>query len=127
MPVNFGDAITITRYANGSYINGVYTAGAPSSVTVNGNIQSASSISSADQEQLNASQGRYTDGLICIRCDEQLYTDDTSDAGKADRLDWQGKTYEVIRAAYRGTLPALAHWKCFAQLVEVTVTGSAII
>ncbi len=124
MSVNFRDSITVTRYANGSYVNGVYTAGASGSVTVNGNIQTAST---NDQEQLNTAQGRYVDGLICIRCDEQLYTDDTSDAGKADRLDWQGKTYEVIRSAYRGTIAELAHWKCFAQLIDINADGSGAI
>ena len=124
MSVNFGSAITVTRYANGTYTNGVYVDGADAPVTVNGNIQTAST---NDQELLNTAQGRYTDGMICIRCDEQLYTDDTSDAGKADRLDWQGKTYEVIRAAYRGTLPALAHWKCFAQLIDPNTDGSEAI
>ncbi len=124
MSVNFRDSITVTRYANGSYINGVYTEGADAPVTVNGNIQTANT---NDQELLNNAQGRYTDGMICIRCDEQLFTDDTSDAGKADRLDWQGKTYEVIRAAYRGTLPALAHWKCFAQLIDINADGSGAI
>ncbi len=33
MSVNFRDSITVTRYANGSYVNGVYTAGASGSVT----------------------------------------------------------------------------------------------
>jgi len=124
MSVNFRDSITVTRFANGTYTNGVYVGGAPGFVTVNGNIQTAST---NDQELLNTAQGRYTDGMICIRCDEQLYTDDTSDYGKADRLTWQGKTYEVIRAAYRGTLPALAHWKCFAQVVDPNATASGAI
>lgn len=127
MSVNFSDSITITRTAKGSYISGEYTAGAQTTVTVNGNIQSESVSTGADLDLIARSNGRYTDGTICIRCNEQLYTDDSDGAYDADRLDWQGKAYEVIKASYRGTIAELAHWKCFAQAIDPNADGSAML
>ena len=117
MSVNFPTAHTVTRYNAGSYVAGEWTpAGTPSTtVTVNGNIQSASK---SDSEEIAAAWGTHTDGLICIRSNEELLTAEKSTAKRADRLSWQGGTYEVIRASYRGTIAALAHWKCYARLVD---------
>lgn len=127
MSVNFPDVITVTRTAKGSYVNGVYTPGAETTPTVNGNIQSESVSTGADLDLIARSNGRYTDGTICIRCNEQLYTDDSDSSYDADRLDWQGKAYEVTRASYRGTVASLAHWKCFAQAIDPNADGSGAI
>jgi hypothetical protein len=117
MAVNFASAISITRHNAGSYVAGEWTpAGTPSAtVTVNGNVQSASP---ADKETVARETGFSTDGLVTVRCNEQLLTADKSAAKQADRFVWQGSTYEVVRAVYRGTLPALAHWKCQARLID---------
>lgn len=117
MAVNFQDAITITRYNAGVYTNGEWVpAGTPSaSVAVTGNIQGASS---KDRELIAREFGQSVDGLICLRTNEALYTVAKSPARVADRLTWQGSTYEVIRTEYRGTIVAVAHHKSHARLVD---------
>lgn len=119
MSVNFQNTLTVTRYAAGTWTNGAYTAGATSNPTVLGNIQTATSIGgTADKNMMNRDQGQYQDGLITIRCNQELLTADTSTAKIADRVTWQGKTYEVKTVAYRGTIADLAHYKCTAQLID---------
>jgi hypothetical protein len=117
MSVNFQNTITVTRYAAGTWTNGTYTAGATSSPTVLGNIQNGS-----DKLLQNPENGQYQDGLITIRCNQELLTADTSTAKIADRVSWQGKSYEVKTVAYRGTITDLAHYKCTAQLIDANAS-----
>lgn len=125
MAVNFATAIAITRFNAGSYVEGTWTpAGTPSaSVDVTGNIQGAGA---KDVELIRAEFGQHVDGLICLRTNEPLYTVARSPARKADRLTWQGDVYEVIRAEYRGTISALAHWRSHARLLDPATEDASL-
>jgi len=115
--VYFATAHTFTRYNAGTYVNASWTpAATPSTaVTINGNVQGAGS---KDVDLIVREFGESVDGLVVLRSNEEVYTASKSPARRPDRLTWQGRTYEVIRTEYRGTIAAMAHYRSHLRIVD---------
>ena len=115
----------MTRFNAGSYVDGVWTpAATPStSVTVNGNIQAEMG---RDKSLMNQSSGQYQDDFLVLRTNEEVLTSDKSGAKKADRLTYQGFTYECIAANYRGTLSGLEHWVSTFEIIDPNAESGAL-
>lgn len=120
MTVNFPRPITVTRFNAGAYTLGVWTPPTVESapITINGNLQPAGRMLSAMQGTVNDLGKQSSDGGLILRSNEEVLTADKSDAKKADRLSYEGQTYEVISRSYRDNVAGLEHWISNLRVVD---------
>ena len=87
---NFGQTVTVTRYAAGSYVNGTYVSGAISTFSAIMSVQPMTG-----RELLNLPEAQRTRNIVKGYCPTQLYTAQQSASKKADLVTVGTKTYEV--------------------------------
>ncbi len=110
--VPFSEPITITRYATGAYVNGVYTAGVTSTFTANVSVQGQKYADKIAPRE----GGRWLDGMTMLISNTALRPG--TDTAIGDRLTHDGILYEVIGCNNWDHIPAIAHYECFAQRVS---------
>lgn len=123
MAINCPSPFTVQRFPASDYgDDGLWIDVDPVDVVINANIQPISIGTSKGNSQImqmvSALGLESVDGLVAIRSNEQIYPTRKATGQKADRLTWQGELYQVMGASYRGTIPQLAHWIGFAQLID---------
>jgi hypothetical protein len=88
---SFSEAITITRYGIGSYSNGNYSAGTPTSVSALASIQPLNG-----REILNLPSLQHAKEVYKLYTSTELFTAiEGSSPHKADLVSFQGKVFEV--------------------------------
>lgn len=117
MGVPFAQAVTIDRYTDGGYVNGVWTDTGTDPITVQANVQPDRAEGGV---MLQDSDGaRYVVAKLNIYSESELYTAETNPTGKADRLTWDSATYEITSVAHYHQL--IPHWSCVAELIDGNV------
>ena len=92
---DFGFPVTVTRYAAGAYVNGIYTAGATSTFDTVMSIQSLNG-----RELLLLPEGERTKNYAKGFASVELKTANQTLGTKADRItDGYGKIYEVQKTS----------------------------
>ncbi len=86
----FSEAITITRKAAGTYVNGVYVDGAVSTISAIGSIQPLSG-----REQLSLMELQHAKEIYKLYTSTEVFTVDEGTGKKADLVSFRGKVYEV--------------------------------
>jgi len=88
---SFRRPLTITRYPAGSYVNGVWTQGTPTSVSIRASVQPTSP---HDLQRLP--EGRRTGRTYTLFSNEQLFPAQQGTATNSDQVTLYGLTFEVI-------------------------------
>lgn len=87
------------------------------SVTIRAAIQPVTEWRQADRQLLNMLGCEYTEGLIRIHSEDQVYTAEKSPNQQPDRVTWQGQEYEVRWLAHYD-FGGLTHWRAVASLID---------
>ena len=117
MSIPFATAVTIDRYTDGNYVTGVWSDTGTDPITVQAHIQPDSAMNGV---VMNDSDGaRWIAGRLAVYSESELYTAETNPTGKADRLTWEGFTYEITQVGYYSQV--IPHWSCIAELVDGNV------
>lgn len=103
--MSFRKPYTITRKAAGSYVNGLFVAGSPSTLTIQASIQP---VSGEDLKPLP--EGRRLDDYIKVYTDSNLQMLQESTGKQPDQLTWRGHTYECISVDAR-QMDVINHYK----------------
>jgi len=90
-PSDLFSAVTVTRYAAGSYANGAWVEGASSTLSITACVQPMP----AERMQTLPEGRRGTAGIIAFT-DTALRTVGEDDHTSADRITWDGHTWEVV-------------------------------
>ena len=109
---SFRKTITVTRTAPGSYVNGMWVEGSVSSLSARMSIQPLR------LEEMDAlPEGRRSSKAVKIYSDALLLPADQEASQNADKVLWQGKTWEVVACdSYQmGLIP---HYKALAVEVK---------
>lgn len=108
---SFRKSIIVTR-TTGSYVDGVWTANDPTTLTIKASVQPLR----LDEMQAMP-EGRRSSHVVKIYSDTELYPAIQGTGQNADQFTWQSKTWEVIACdAYQ--MGIISHYKALA--VEVT-------
>lgn len=86
----FSEPITITRKAAGTYVNGLYVAGATSTISAVGSIQPLSG-----REQLSLMSLQHAKEIYKLYTSTEIFTVDEGTGKTADLVSFQGKVFEV--------------------------------
>lgn len=119
LPSSLIGAITLTRYAAGSYVAGEWVPGASSSVSVTGMAHRQT----ADEDLINRVGGTYQDGFIRLYTNEQVFTADKSAGKLADRVTWLDNVYEIVEVVYMPQL-SLGHYRSVCRKVDEKTNGA---
>jgi len=112
--MSFRRPFTVNRTAPGSYVNGVWVAGAASTVSITATIQPVS-----DQDLINLPAGTRSSDVVKIYTETALFTvEDGGTNQKPDRIDWFGNTYEITSKSVR-QMGILDHYRYWATKVPV--------
>lgn len=85
-----GTQVTVTRTVAGTYVKGVHQPGESSSFGITASVQPASG-----RDLLRLEEGQRTRETITVFTPDDLRTTDEATGTPADRIEWQGSTYEV--------------------------------
>ena len=131
MQVNFAETITITRYSEGDYADGVWTPGAyvddvfvpaesgteSDQVEISGHIQLMNLKLQGDLNLMSFFGVQRPDGLIRILSNNEIKTSDSSTMTRADVIPWNGKSYELQTVSFHPKFPP-THWAGVALLID---------
>lgn len=112
---SFAFDVTLTRFASGSYSNGIFVTGATTTSTIKMSIQPING-----KELLNRPEAQRTKRIMKGYTDTQLYTAELSPSKQADRItDTDGSIYEVQKVENWTSFASdiAPHWK--VELAEV--------
>lgn len=127
--------LNLDRYAPPSYVRGQLVRPAPTTVTIEANIQPLTK--SNDTKFLpDSAQGRHV--VILWSASEIRQRQEHNSKEQADQFVWQNRRYEVIRAV-NYAMGVLNHWEAVAVALDpldavvsypvesqIVVTGSAV-
>lgn len=117
---------TALRFTDGAYVDGIWIDSAPSSVSFIGHIQPYNpSGREVDLEKRDSMGAEYGEGFVHVYSESQLYTADTSPAKKADRVTWQGQTYEITEIRSYPYL-SLSHYHATGTLINSNINTDPI-
>lgn len=89
---NFAEDVTLTRTAPGSFVAGVYVAGATTASTIIASVQPMNA-----QEMQNYPELQRSSEVLKIYTSEALQVASEATGAVADRITMRGKTYQVQR------------------------------
>lgn len=124
--INFPSPLTITRFAPGDYDDdGVWQDEATSSVVVSANVQPITDRTGTRAlEKILDRQGlTYSDGMVRVYSNQQLYPASSETGRKGDRFTFAGRLYEVVGVDTYGTL--IPHYRAFGRLVDQNTLEAA--
>ena len=112
--MSFRKPQSITRHAAGSYVNGLFVAGSPSTITIQASIQPATG------EDIKAlPEGRRLDDYVKVYTDADLQVLEEVNGLQPDKLTWRGHTYECISSDVR-QMGVINHFKYIFSKVSQT-------
>lgn len=109
--------LTVTRRAAGSYVAGVWTPGATSTLTVEGSLQPMTG-----RELLLLPEGERTRARWKLYTETELRTADETTTTEADRVSWNGRSLVVVRVQDYSHVGLLPHYRC--ELVADETEGA---
>jgi hypothetical protein len=105
--------IKVKRRSAGAYTNGEWVEGTENSWTIDVNVQPAT-----PQQLLNLPEAQRTKSAIEVFTEELLKTADVSDKTSADRIEYNGRTYEVHKVTDWSAHTHLAHYEILAVEID---------
>lgn len=131
MLVNFAEAVTVTRYAPGDYVDGVWTYGSyvegvfvpvaegeeSEPIQISAHIQPMNVRSRGDRELMITLGLQSFSGAVRILSNDEIKTVSKSARTRADVLHWNGETYDLKFVSYHPKF-APAHWMGVGILVD---------
>lgn len=109
LPLKYGESISVARFAAGSYVNGDFVDGSTSTLTITATVMPLS-----PTEARLLREGKENAAGIVIYTETELKTASEALRTSADKVTWDGRTWDVFSAEYRTQLPGLVHWKVTA-------------
>jgi len=111
---SFRKPYTVNRTAPGSYVGGVWVAGAVSTVPIMATIQPVS-----DQDLKALPEGTRSSDVVKIYTETLLYTvEDKGVNQQPDRITWFGAVYEITSKSVR-QMDIISHYRYMATKVPV--------
>jgi hypothetical protein len=89
---NFSEPITITRKAAGSYVNGIFVAGAVSSISATASVQPLNG-----REQVTLSELQRAKETLKMYTSTEVFVSNEAAGRSADLVSLRGRVYEVQR------------------------------
>ena len=100
--------ITITSYGPGGFTNGEWVQGAEIKFEIQANVQPA------PRALLNLPEGQRTKGSITVFVKEKLVTVNKVTLTTADRIEYEGRTYEIQHVEDWINCGSLSHYEITA-------------
>lgn len=117
--MSFKKPFDVLREASGSYVNGVYTAGAKSVISIQASIQPAT-----EQDLITAPEGRRISDMVKVYTDTSLQEGGEGTSLQPDLIVWRGYAYEVSSISVR-QMGVIDHYKIYATRRMAAPTGYA--
>lgn len=105
----FRRPLTVTRYPAGSFIQGVWAQGTPSSVSIQASVQPTSP---HDLQRLP--EGRRESVSYTLFSDEQLFTAQQGEGQNSDQVTLDGDLFEVV-SCEKWQNGIVSHYKSIVQ------------
>lgn len=110
-PADIFSAVTVTRYAAGSYVNGTWTEGATTTLAITAAVQPASA-----RQLLSLPENRRERASLVVITPAVLTCLATGQS--PDRVAWAGKSWEVVQGEEYGHLGlAEKHYEYIVQRI----------
>lgn len=106
--MSFRQAFDALHEAAGSYVNGIYTAGAKTVSSVVASIQPVT-----EQDMITPPEGRRLSDMVKIYTDSDLQVTEEGSNLQPDLVVWRGYAYEINSASVR-QMGVINHYKYFA-------------
>lgn len=113
IPTRFATTLTISRPPSGSYVDGQWIEGDPTTVTLTAVVQPMSA-----RERLLLPEATRSRATVKVYTDESMQAADESAQVAGDRFTWDGRTWEVFSTEHQAA-GTLAHYKSLAALVDL--------
>ncbi|CAB4197640.1 hypothetical protein UFOVP1309_26 [uncultured Caudovirales phage] len=117
--MSFRKPFDVLREAAGSYVNGVYTAGVKSVISIQASIQPAT-----EQDLITAPEGRRISDMVKVYTDTSLHEGGEGTSLQPDLVVWRGYAYEVSSISVR-QMGVIDHYKIYATRRMAAPTGYA--
>ena len=104
----------ITRTSAGSYVDGLFVAGSPSTITIQASVQPATG-----EDVKVLPEGRRLDDYVKVYTDADLQVLEEVTGLQPDKLAWRGHTYECISADVR-QMSVINHFRYIFSKVSQT-------
>jgi len=111
LPAEVASSLVVTRYAAGSYVAGLWSEGATSTLTIRAFVEPAP----AESMQALPEARRTTQGILVVTTTELLTADEINHKN-ADRIAYAGMSFEVA------TVDRLGHFKLAEAHYEILAT-----
>lgn len=115
--MSFRKPFDVLREAAGSYVNGVYTAGVKSVISIQASIQPAT-----EQDLITAPEGRRISDMIKGYTDTSLQEGGEGTSLQPDLIVWRGYAYEINSISIR-QMGVIDHYKIYATRRMAAPTG----
>lgn len=131
MLVNFAEAVTITRYSPGDFVDGEWEYGSydgdtfepvaegeeSEEIEISAHIQPMNVGSRGDRELMVTLGLQSFGGAVRVLSNDEIKTVSKSARTRADVLHWNGETYDLKFVSYHPKFPP-AHWMGVGVLVD---------
>lgn len=118
MSIPFAVSVDVSRYTDGDYSSGAWSDSGASTVSIVMHIQPDQASGGVTLQDSDGA--RWVAGKLQIYAEDQLYPSGVN-GYKADRLTFDGATYEITSAAHYNTNTPIPHWSCIAELIDGNV------
>ena len=106
--MSFRQTVQVLTELPGSYVQGIFTPGARSVITIQASIQPVSG-----QDMITAPEGRRIQDMIKIYTSTELKQAEEGAGQQPDIVVWQGNGYEITSMDVR-QMGVISHYKTFA-------------
>lgn len=106
--MSFRKSVQVLTESAGSYVQGIFTPGTRSVITIQASVQPMSG-----KDMVTAPEGRRIDDMIKVYADVELKQADTGTNQQPDLIVWRGYAYEVVSIDVR-QMDVLPHYKIIA-------------
>jgi hypothetical protein len=114
LPSDIFTTVTIKRYAQGSYTNGIWTDGAETTTTI------VASVQPSDCDTLHEEAGYRKKESVDVFSPSILNALDEKTGTRADRIYWEGYWHKVLHVDFHYLTPELSHYKAHAMREQST-------
>ena len=105
--MGFRQSFNVLRESIGSYVNGVFTPGVRSIITVEASIQPVT-----EQDLVTAPEGRRISDMVKVYSDTLLQDAVEATGQQPDLIAWRGWAYEINSISVR-QMSVISHYKYF--------------